>query len=225
MPENEYIMLELARHIGIDVPQTALVSMDQIHGLPKGIGSSTSHAFIIKRFDRTVEGHGIHIEDFAQVLGLFPEKKYRFANYQNIAFVIQSEIGDKGIIEFIRRFVFNALIGNGDMHLKNWSLIYPDKKNAALAPAYDFVSTIPYLSGDELVLNFMDSKTFDSLTYLQFKRFADKAQISEALVLETVQQTSQAFRKIWSSIRDFQLDQEIVSAIKQHLKTIPFYNA
>ena len=47
--------------------------------------------------------------------------------------------------EFIRRLVFNILIGNADMHLKNWSLIYPDRCRAALAPADDFVSTIAYI--------------------------------------------------------------------------------
>jgi serine/threonine-protein kinase HipA len=45
-------------------------------------------------------------------------------------------------VEFLRRLVFNALIGNADMHLKNWSLIYPARRRAALAPAYDFVSTV-----------------------------------------------------------------------------------
>ena len=58
-------------------------------------------------------------------------------------------------MEFLRRFVFNALIGNADMHLKNWSLIYPDRRAAMLAPAYDFVSTIAYLPDDRLALTFV----------------------------------------------------------------------
>nr|WP_308324597.1 HipA domain-containing protein [Klebsiella pneumoniae] len=40
-------------------------------------------------------------------------------------------------------------ICNGAMHLKNWSLIYPDKRTPQLAPAYDLVSTIHYLKGEE----------------------------------------------------------------------------
>ena len=39
---------------------------------------------------------------------------------------------DEDIAEFVRRLTFNSLIGNADMHLKNWSVIYPDKRNAAL---------------------------------------------------------------------------------------------
>lgn len=223
VPENEYAMMEMARRIGIDVPETALVSIDQIHGLPKGIGRIKNSAYIIKRFDRTPEGKGIHIEDFAQVFGVYPEKKYRAASYRNIAGVIASEIGEEGVIEFIRRFVFNALIGNGDMHLKNWSLIYPDKVNAKLAPAYDFVSTISYLPEDQLALTFVDSKAFGSLTYEQLNRFAAKAQLSKALVQETAIETVQAFREVWRSVGDFQLDQEMIRAINKHLDAIPLY--
>ncbi len=81
------------------------------------------------------------------------------------------------------------------MHLKNWSLMYPDKKKAALAPAYDFVSTIPYLPEDELALSFVDSKAYSSLTYNQFKRFAEKSKLREDLVVETAQRYSQVFYK------------------------------
>ena len=57
------------------------------------------------------------------------------------------------IAEFIRRLTFNTLIGNADMHLKNWSMIYPDRRRAALAPAYDLVSTIPYIPDPKAALN------------------------------------------------------------------------
>jgi serine/threonine protein kinase HipA of HipAB toxin-antitoxin module len=46
------------------------------------------------------------------------------------------------------RVTFNMLIGNADMHMKNWSLIYPDRRYVSLAPAYDFVATLPYIPGD-----------------------------------------------------------------------------
>ena len=223
VPENEYVMMELARRLGIDVPETALIPIDQIQGLPKGIARNASHAFIIKRFDRDQRGAGIHIEDFAQVFGVYPEKKYASANYRNIARVIWSTVGEKGIGEFIRRFVFNALIGNGDMHLKNWSLIYPNKRDAALAPAYDFVSTIPYLPEDGLALTFVDSKKFNSLTYEQFKRFATKAELPEALILDITWETVHAFKNLWKSIHDFHLDEPIINVINNHLKTIPLF--
>ena len=127
-------------------------------------------------------------------------------------------------MEFIKRFVFNALIGNGDMHLKNWSLIYREKNKASLAPAYDFVSTILYLPEDWLALNFVDSKDFGSLTLNQFKRFASKAQLSEKLVLDTVGETIERFSESWKTIKDLPLKEDVRNAILNHLKTIPLWN-
>ena len=223
VPENEFSMMELARRVGIDVPEIVLHPIEELQGLPKEFERLGNHVFAIKRFDRTENGGKIHIEDFAQVFGVYPEKKYKNASYRNIAEVISKEIGDSGIVEFVKRFTFNALIGNGDMHLKNWSLIYRDKHKATLAPAYDFVSTILYLPEDRLALNFVDSKDFGSLTWDQFKRFATKAQLSEKLVLDTAKETVEAFSKAWKTVKDLPLKEEVRKAILTHLKTVPIF--
>ncbi len=223
VPENEYTMMELARNMGIDVPETFLMPIKEIGGLPDDMEKIGPCAFIIKRFDRSSSGELVHIEDFAQVIGAYPEDKYKKASYRNIAEIILAEIGEEGIREFIRRFVFNALIGNGDMHLKNWSLIYLDQRKAALAPAYDFVSTIPYLPQDKLALNFVDSKEFTSLNLNQFERFAIKANLPTQLILDTVQETVQAFAESWKTIRDYPLNSEFRNMIASHLKTIPIW--
>jgi len=202
VPENEYTMMELARQVGIDVPETILLPINELQGLPKGFERLGDYVFGIKRFDRTENGDRIHIEDFAQVFGVYPEKKYKNASYRNIAEVIQGETEEAGLIEFIRRFVFNALIGNGDMHLKNWSMIYKEKNKASLAPAYDFVSTILYLPEDKLALKFVDNKDFESLTLDQLKKFTAKALLSEKLVLDTVKETVQAFSEAWKTVKD-----------------------
>lgn len=223
VPENEFVMMELARLLGIDVPTTALIPVEQIHGLPDEVAKIAKDAFVIKRFDRDPHGKKIQIEDFAQVFGVFPEKKYRSASYRNIAEVIGAEVGEEGVVEFVRRFVFNALIGNGDMHLKNWSLIYPDKRQAKLAPAYDFVSTIPYLPNDELALTFVDSKDFRSLNTKQFRRFAAQARLPENLVIETMLDTVSAFRTLWKSVDDLRIDSGIKIVISHHLEKIPIW--
>ncbi|MCX6990500.1 MAG: type II toxin-antitoxin system HipA family toxin [Chlamydiae bacterium] len=223
VPENEYTMMELARMVGIDVPPTMLRKIEELQGLPKGFEKLGNSAFVIKRFDRKDNGDKVHIEDFAQVFGVYPEKKYDKANYRNIAEVISREVGSAGIAEFIKRFVFNALIGNGDMHLKNWSLIYREGNKVELAPAYDFVSTILYLPEDRLALNFVDNKEFSSLTLDEFKRFASKVDLSEKLVVDTVQETVQKFSEAWKTVKDLPLEKELKSAIEKHLKTIPLW--
>ena len=225
VPENEFVMMNLARRVGIEVPETELVPIDMIAGLPKGIERAGEHAFAIKRFDRRTGGQRIHIEDFAQIFRVYPERKYRDASYRNIAEVIWTENGEPGITEFIRRFVFNALIGNGDMHLKNWSMIYPDGHSAILAPAYDFISTVPYLPDDSLALNFVDSKAFDSLTLDQFSRFGAKARLPEKLVIEIAQETVQAFAEAWRDVEDLFIDHEVRKAIEAHMQTIPLWKS
>lgn len=150
--ENEYAMM-LAAGLGIDVPEVQLLDVDAIEGLPAGIGKLPGQAFAVKRFDRTDEGP-VHIEDFAQVFGVFPENKYEKATYRSITTVLGTETGNEGIAEFIRRPVFSTLIGNADMHLKNWSLIYRDRRSPGLSPAYDLVSTIPYIPDEKAALKY-----------------------------------------------------------------------
>lgn len=223
VPENEYAMMELARTVGIDVPETALVPMDRIKGLPEDVARLGTHAFAIKRFDRDSQGKAVHIEDFAQVFGVYPEKKYRAANYQNIADLVWRGLGSEALVEFIRRFVFNVLIGNGDMHLKNWSLIYPDQRTPKLAPAYDYVSTLPYIPGDGLALNFLNSKSFQALTLDQFKRFAEKTEILEKLVIDTVQETVLKFADAFARTHTFSIENHVHETIKRHLETLPLF--
>jgi serine/threonine-protein kinase HipA len=221
LPENEYAMMELARRIGIDVPETALVPLTKIKGLPAGIDAAGTQAFVIKRFDRPETGGHIHIEDFAQVFRLYPDDKYGKISYRNIAEVLWIETGEIGAAEFIRRLVFNALIGNGDMHAKNWSLIYPDRIHAQLAPAYDFVSTIGYIANDKLALTFVDSKAFESLTLEQFVRFAAKAGLPERLTTDTVKDTVARFRDTWSHSKDLSIASDLRTLIDRHTKTVP----
>ena len=218
--QNEFVMMQLARAIGIDVPETHLVALSNVSGIPKRIQSSDTFAYAIKRFDRTEDGSRIHIEDFAQIFGIYPEKKYHAANYRNIAEVIWAETGEKGITEYIRRLVFTILIGNGDMHLKNWSLIYKDTVTADLSPAYDLVSTLPYIPDDALALNFLNDKSFYSIDRASFKRFVQKASLPEKIVLDTVDETIEKFFQNWPKV-DAKLLGKTKSVIDQHLEKLP----
>jgi serine/threonine-protein kinase HipA len=220
VPENEFAMMGLARRIGIDVPEIFLTPVARISGLPQGMESG-ANAFVIRRFDRTDIGAAVHMEDFAQVFGLYPEKKYGKASYGNIARVLWIETGEEGIAEFLRRFVFNALIGNGDMHAKNWSLVYPDRRQAQLAPAYDFVSTIAYIPNDKLALTFVGSKAFASLSLDQFARFADKVGLPAKLTRDTVRDTVAGFREAWNAADA--VPPKVRDAIELHLETVPVW--
>ncbi len=220
VPENEYAMLTLARLIGIDVPEIALIDIEAIQNLPKGIGDLKGQAFAIKRFDRTEDGP-VHIEDFAQVFGVYPDDKYKSASYRNIATVIAAETGETGVEEFIKRLTFCTLTGNADMHLKNWSLIYPDRRTPALSPAYDLVSTIPYIEDEETALKFARTKRFDGFTLDELSYLAGKAGLPEKPVLDTAKQTVQHFHEVWQAEKNnLPQDKRVTVRIDAHLKTL-----
>jgi serine/threonine-protein kinase HipA len=200
VPENEYTMMALARAVGIEVPRTELVDIRDIRGLPADAGAMERKALAVQRFDRGAGGTTIHMEDFAQVFGLYPDDKYRHRSYANIAAVLWAETGEAGTYEFLRRLVFSVLIGNADMHLKNWSLLYPDRRTPVLSPAYDFVATLPYIPKDELALTFGGSRSLTEITTDQVRRFADTARLPASplwpIVTDTTDRTMAAWEKL-----------------------------
>jgi serine/threonine-protein kinase HipA len=177
VPENEAAMLALAAQVGFNVPEHRLVRMTDIEGLPDLGSFAGNQAIAVKRFDRAPDGKRIHIEDLAQVFGLTPNEKYEKVGYARIAEMIATVIGSAAAQDFVARLVFTTLTGNGDMHLKNWSLIYPDGRTPSLSPAYDLVSTIPYILTDRLALNLAGKKAFTDITKAQFASFAQKAKL------------------------------------------------
>ncbi len=221
VPENEFSMMSLARRIGIDVPDVQLVAMDAIAGLPDGMGDLAGQALAVQRFDRSAEGP-VHMEDFAQVFGVYPDDKYRKASYRNIAEVIGIEAGDDAAAELIRRLVFSALIGNADMHLKNWSLIYPDRRHAQLSPAYDLVSTIPYLPDDKAALTFARTKRMDGLTLDEIAYLSAKAGLPRKPMTDAAKETVARFHDVWNADRgDLPISKQLAQAIDAHVAKLP----
>ena len=198
--ENEFAMLSLARAMGIAVPKIRLVTLKDIAGLPTDLGRLEGMALAVERFDRAPNGKRIHMEDFAQIFGVFPQGKYKYRSYANIAAVLSAEAGEDAVFEFVKRLVFSVMIGNADMHLKNWSVLYPDGRKAVLAPAYDYVSTVPYLPSDQLALNFGAEKSLDQISLEQVRRFVDKARLPMAPVWRIVRETMNRTAEAWASL-------------------------
>ncbi len=222
VPENEFSMMELARKIGMDVPETGLVDIKEIESIPSGIEKFGDSAFIIKRFDRNDDGSLINIEDFAQIFGVRPADKYKKATMRRIAQVIGIEGQESDIEEFTRRLVFNALIGNADMHLKNWSLIYKNPQTPSISPAYDFVSTIPYIKDNSMALKVSKSDRFDTFSMDELTHLAAKARLPEKLVLDTARETIDRFHEVWGKEKtNLALTNSVIDAIEEHIKKLP----
>ncbi len=222
LPENEFSMMQLAHAIGIDVPENRLIQVNAIDNLPVGVDSIGTHAYTIKRFDRTSDQGPIHIEDFAQIFGVYPEAKYERGSIRNIASVIGAESQQSDVDELIRRLVFNALIGNADMHLKNWSLIYHNQRNASLAPAYDFVSTICFLPDDTFALKLSRTKRFDEFSLSELSHLAAKARLPTKPVLDVAVETVERFHEVWHAQKNhLALTEPMIQTIDTHLDRVP----
>jgi serine/threonine-protein kinase HipA len=130
VPENEDLTMRFARAAGIEVP---------LHGLLYGCDRQLH--YFIRRFDRVGRNDKVHVEDFAQLAGLSRETKYR-SSMESVAGLIDKYCTFPAVekLKLFRLTVFCFLIGNEDMHLKNFSIIYRDDV-IGLSPAYDLLNT------------------------------------------------------------------------------------
>ena len=129
LPENEDLTMHLAEIAKIKVvPHTLIRLQDGTLG------------YLTKRIDRTSEGGKIPMEDMCQLTERQTEYKYK-SSYEQIAKVIakHSYVPLLDLTDFYEQVFFNWLVGNNDMHLKNYSL-YAPKGKWVLTPAYDLLS-------------------------------------------------------------------------------------
>ena len=221
LPEVEWSVMEWARAAGIDVPQTRLVPLDHVDGIP---GEYTEHAgqvcYAIERFDRAENRRRIHIEDFAQVLDA--DDKYQGHSYETIGNVILKAAGAEALREYVRRLVFMVLCGNADAHMKNWSLIYSDGVHAGISPAYDIVSVIVYPQYSRtLALNFNRSKRFEDVSLTGFARLARKIEVPEKDVLDWVREDVSRTLEAWhDTAANTRLSRVRRERLEQHLKLL-----
>lgn len=227
VPANEYATMRWAAASGIQTPEFELLPLSLVSGLPAySIPRAESHAFAIRRFDRPTPGQRVHMEDFAQVLGLFPQEKYAKFNYETIARLTLVLSGEAGLADLIRRLVFMLASGNGDAHHKNWSLLYPDGLRAALSPAYDQVATVLYLPDDRLALNLGGSKRWEDASLESFRRLARKIDFDEARVAIWAQHAVANIRQAWRDhAADWGYAAEAIAHLNDHMARVPLLSA
>lgn len=225
VPENEFSMMSLAREIGLPVSEIQLIDTKDIEGLPKDLTNQKSFlkqkSLAVKRFDRLDDGTPVHMEDMAQVFGLYPHEKYQKLSNDVIAKLLWQQAGEASTVQFIQQMVFNILIGNDDAHSKNWSLLYPDRMKPVLSPAYDLVSTIAYLSDSSMALSLSGTKSMEGISMNHFDKLADKVGIPKRLVKNTVKETIERFHEAWEAhSEDLPLMKVVKSTILKHQKQL-----
>ncbi len=170
LPENEALTMTLAAKLGMEVP---------VHGLV--YSKDQSMTYFIKRFDRKGWNEKLAVEDFAQLSQASRDTKYN-SSMEKVAKVITEFCSFPRIeaVKLLKLTLFNFLIGNEDMHLKNFSLITRDQK-ITLSPAYDLLNTtiaqtytkeelaLP-LSGKKSNLKKTDFLNYFAIEYLQLNQ-------------------------------------------------------
>lgn len=136
--ENEAFCMRIAHYLGLPVPsiETTVVG--------------NRKAIVIERYDRVVDESGdvdrIHQEDFCQATGVPPSKKYQEdggPSLRQLARILQLT-DPEGMTTLLRATTLNVVIGNGDAHAKNFSLLHDRSGGVWLAPLYDLLSTLYY---------------------------------------------------------------------------------
>lgn len=156
IPENEQCCMDIAENLGIATPPHCLLPL-----------KDNSFAYVVTRFDRE-QMKKLHQEDFSQILEKNDKYKGSVEQVGQKLKEISSAPGYDVQLLF-ERIVLNFLIGNGDAHLKNYSILY--KEDAIrLTPAYDIVCSklvIPTEEDSALTINGKKNKLtrndFDTL--------------------------------------------------------------
>jgi serine/threonine-protein kinase HipA len=142
LPENEHVTMRIAALTGIEIPPCALVEL-----------KDGTRAYVVRRFDRPPEGGKLLQEDFCQLAVKSPKEKY--TGSAELCAKLLLRHASSPILEAHRLFrmlVFTWWTGNGDMHLKNFSLLRHADGLYRLSPAYDLLATRLVIPDDQLAL-------------------------------------------------------------------------
>ena len=210
LPEVEHLSMALAAAAGADVCEHKLVPLDKLlmtHGYTLG---GSENFLAVTRFDRD-GAKRIHCEDFAQALGVAPERKYTGASYAAMAALMMrypDSLGLPAVHELLRLIAINEMLGNADAHLKNFCVIYPDSKNPVLAKAFDIVAWVAYLPvrGNALALYRPDPSEVDpapvsrTLGPASLRRFCNRVQIAEQPCAGVIRETVALAKATWPAL-------------------------
>lgn len=180
VPANESLTMHLAATVGgCTVAPYGLIRL----------GDGTL-AYITRRFDR-VDAQTRLIQEDCSVLAGRSEathgKNYKYDySYEGIGRLLAIHCSALGpsCLEFLRRVIFSYVIGNGDAHLRNFSLLRDPDGVVRLSPAYDLLCTHLHLPGESaLALDLLEGEPTPSYQALGFYSATDFRELGRRLGL------------------------------------------
>ena len=203
LPEAEFLTMQMAKVAKINTVSNGLIKVNN------------EYAYITKRVDRIIKKEksiSLAMEDFCQLQNRLTEDKYK-GSYENCAKTIQkySSRPTIDLIEFFLRIVFSFIVGNSDMHLKNFSLleINGSVNEYALAPAYDLLPVNIILKEDEEEFALTLNGKKKNITYNDFLKFSNHIGINEAVAIKIIKRTINLEEEFKKMIIDSLLSEEM----------------
>jgi len=217
--ENEHLCLQLARALGIPAARSVVSRFGQ------------ETAIVVERYDRIAIGGRltrVHQEDFCQLLGVLPTRKYEAEGgpgCRDIARAIRMHSRRPGedLRLFSRAIAFNWVIGGTDAHAKNFSLLIGALGRANLAPLYDLASALPYPGHYaprlKLAMKVGGEARIGYIQVRHWERFAAEVGLPPEEVLQICEsvaaETPDRFADVVAAARSEELDHPIVERLKE----------
>ena len=192
VPENEDLTMKMAAAASIETP---------VHGMVWSRDGTLT--YFIRRFDRTGRKGKLPVEDFAQLSGKTRETKYQ-SSMEHVVKIIEGHctfpLLDK--IRLFRCTLFNFLVGNEDMHLKNFSLVTRDGK-VELSPAYDLLNTTLAMgnAAEEIALPIGGKRANLTRSILVDYFARERMALNDVIIRDVVTEIATAF-PVWLDLID-----------------------
>jgi serine/threonine-protein kinase HipA len=182
---NEAFTLALAQRVGVPAAKARVIRVGD------------QEAIAIERFDRRVDVDGvvrrIHQEDICQALGIPSKAKYERNLGPGVVDCLgviwdMCSVPARDVVAFVRQMIFTALVGNGDAHGKNYSLLL-EPGNVRLSPGYDLLSTAVYQTqrvDTTLAMRINNKKKIWSTYPTDWRALAETAQLGPGPVARMV---------------------------------------
>ena len=208
LPENEDLTMHLAQIAKIEVVPHILVRFED-----------GELCYLTKRIDRSANGQRLPMEDMCQLTERLTERKYK-GSYEQIAKAIRQYSNAPGLdlTNYWTTVLFCWLVGNSDMHLKNFSLYAPNTTEHILAPAYDLVNTLLVIPEDteELALTLNGKKR--KLTRHDFETAMLSSGLNEKVVSNIFRKFLRIYPQWEATIRNSFLPTDLQEAYWQLIK-------
>lgn len=222
--ENEHFSLQLARALGLIVPNSSVLRFqDEI-------------SIVVERYDRARAGSRwvrIHQEDMCQALGLHPTRKYESDGGPGVRTITellrdQSSSPDQDVQSFIDAIAFNWLIAGTDAHAKNYSLLLGGGGTARLAPLYDLASILPYrttvdLNKVKLAMKIGGEYRLRNIGLRHWQRLATELHLDDARLIDGLRAMAQAIpdqaADVLKQVEEEGLSHVTITRLSDRLKT------